>query len=85
MASEAKLTIYGRSYCHLCDEMVDALQRWCADRGLRTDVEMIDVDADAALEERFGDRVPVLVGNGVELCHFHLDPAAVAAYFAEVG
>ncbi len=85
MASEAKLTIYGRSYCHLCDEMASALHGWCAERGVRAGFEMVDVDADPALEERFGDRVPVLVGGGVELCHFRLDPAAVAAYFAELG
>ena len=40
----------------------------------------IDVDADTALEKRFGDRVPVLLlgaTDGIELCHYHLDATRV--------
>jgi len=50
----------------------------------RRSIELIelDVDADAALEARYGERVPVLLAgtpaDGVELCHYRLDVAAVA-------
>jgi hypothetical protein len=50
-----------------------------AARSAATIVE-IDVDADPALEARFGDRVPVLIDgdvDGVELCHYRLDAARV--------
>ena len=41
--------------------------------------EEIDVDADPALEERYGERVPVLTdAQGNELCHYRLDPAALS-------
>jgi len=47
----------------------------------------LDVDADAALEERYGLRVPVLLlggpTDGVELCHYTLDHAAVTRALAE--
>jgi hypothetical protein len=37
-----------------------------------------DVDADPALEARFGERVPVLTDAlGNEICHYHLDAAAL--------
>jgi hypothetical protein len=37
--------------------------------------EEIDVDSDPALEERFGELVPVLTDpHGNELCHYRLDP-----------
>jgi hypothetical protein len=37
--------------------------------------EEIDVDSDPALEERFGEIVPVLTDpHGNELCHYRLDP-----------
>jgi hypothetical protein len=37
--------------------------------------EEIDVDADPALEARFGERVPVLTdAAGNELCHYRLEP-----------
>ena len=38
----------------------------------------IDVDADPALEERYGERVPVLTdAQGNELCHYHLAPGVL--------
>lgn len=50
-------------------------------RALRSsgvDFEEIDVDADAALEEKYGERVPVLTdGEGGEICHYHLDEEAL--------
>jgi hypothetical protein len=40
--------------------------------------EEIDVDADPGLEERFGERVPVLTDlQGNELCHYHLAPEVI--------
>ena len=40
--------------------------------------EDIDVDSDAALAARYGDRVPVLTdAAGNELCHGRLDPAVL--------
>lgn len=49
-------------------------------RELCFDLEVFDVDADPALEARFDERVPVLEGNGKELCHYFLDAAVVRAY-----
>jgi hypothetical protein len=43
----------------------------------------IDVDADAALEARYGDRVPVLTdAAGAEICYGRLDAAALQARLA---
>jgi glutaredoxin len=67
-----RLKLYGRSYCHLCEDMARAL------RALGVDFEEIDVDADSALEQRYGDLVPVLAqADGREICHYHLDEAAL--------
>jgi hypothetical protein len=75
------LTLYTRAYCHLCDEMRDALAPLAAAHGARV-VER-DVDADPALEARYGDLVPVLVagdgGQAVEVCHYVLDRDRVLA------
>ena len=38
----------------------------------------IDVDADAGLEERYGENVPVLLKDGVEICRHRLTPEAIA-------
>lgn len=41
---------------------------------------MVKVDGDPELEQRYGARVPVLVGSGMELCEFKLDREAVTAF-----
>jgi hypothetical protein len=73
------LTLLVRAYCHLCDDMRDALARLTAGRDV-TVVE-IDVDAHPDLEARYGDLVPVLLlgdaQGGRELCHYRLDANAV--------
>ncbi len=76
-----KLTLLSRAYCHLCDDMRDALEPIARRHG--ANVVELDVDADPALERVFGERVPVLllgpVEAAVELAVFHLDPATVEA------
>jgi hypothetical protein len=52
-------------------------------RALGVAFEELDVDADPALEARYGDRVPVLIdAAGVEVCHFRLDEPALRARLA---
>ena len=76
-------TLYSRSYCHLCDDLLAALMALQGPTR-RFVVEVIDVDADPALVERFDELVPVLFGDLAqgELCHYFLDQSAVHAYLA---
>jgi glutaredoxin len=76
------LTLYGRAYCHLCDDMAAALAPLLAEFGC--ELEVVDVDAAPELEARHGERVPVLCHDGVELCHYFLDPARVRARLMEI-
>jgi hypothetical protein len=76
-------TIYSRSYCHLCDDMRDALQAALGER--QYPIEMIDIDADPGLLARYDELVPVLMGgkNGgpaMQLCHYFLDNDRLAAF-----
>jgi glutaredoxin len=65
--------LYGRSGCHLCEEMASQL------RALGIDFEEIDVDSDAHLRLRYGRDVPVLTDASENLiCRHRLDPGAVA-------
>ena len=76
-------TLYSRSYCHLCEELLSALNALQTST-LRFTVEVIDVDADEALVARFDELVPVLYGDLArsELCHYFLNEEAVRAYLA---
>ncbi|MBX3673862.1 MAG: glutaredoxin family protein [Burkholderiales bacterium] len=42
-------------------------------------IEVVDVDASAALEEKWGDKVPVLLDGEIEICHYFLDVEALEA------
>jgi thiol-disulfide isomerase/thioredoxin len=77
-----KLTLYGRSYCHLCDEMLAALEPLQSEFGFA--LEVIDIDGDPLLEDRFDTLVPVLMHAGSELCHYHLDAGKVRAYLVKI-
>ena len=48
-------------------------------------IEVVDVDSDPSLEARFGELVPVLMGENGELCHYHLDAAKVNEYLNKIG
>jgi len=75
----AQLTLLVRAYCHLCDDMRQALSPLV---GARIAIEEIDVDTDPTLEARWGDKVPVLLAGDRELSRYRLDNAALAAYLA---
>ena len=81
------LTLLSRAYCHLCDEMREALAPLARRHGAT--VAEVDVDAHPELEARYGELVPVLllgtVQDGVELCHYRLDASAVEAALARRG
>lgn len=76
------LTLYGRTYCHLCDDMAALLAPLAGEYGFA--IEVVDVDASPDLEARYGERVPVLVHDGEELCHYFLDSARVRARLSEI-
>ena len=66
-----RVELYGRGYCHLCEEMAVAL------RALRVEFSEIDVDSDPRLDELYGENVPVLLRDGVEICRHRLTPEAI--------
>lgn len=76
------LTLYFREYCSLCHSMRDALQSWLSRESLQ--LQIIDIDADEESLARYDELVPVLVGDdGQEICHYHLDEAALSAWISQ--
>jgi thiol-disulfide isomerase/thioredoxin len=84
VSAPLRLTLYSRSYCHLCEDMLAALRAFMAREGRVFEVAVIDVDADPQLVARYDELVPVLAGvpGDTEICHYFLDEAALAAYLA---
>ncbi len=79
-----RFTLYSRSYCHLCEDMLAALRALAGDA---VTVDVVDVDADPDLVERYDELVPVLVGHREgeppeQLCHYFLNENTVSAFLA---
>lgn len=71
-------TLYGRSWCHLCDDMRDALAPVAAEFGVA--VDYVDIDADDTLVARYDEHVPVLLLNGTEVCRHRFDETKAVSY-----
>ena len=76
------LKLYGRAWCHLCEDLRAELEPIAAEFGVA--IEWIDIDTDPALEALYDELVPVLVLDGVELCHYRLDETRVRSALSSV-
>lgn len=72
--SVARLTLVTRTDCHLCEELQNELEALRGRYPLPA-VALADVDADPQLLQRYGLKVPILLLDGVPVCHFRLDRA----------
>lgn len=73
-------TLYGRKWCHLCDDMLAALEAMRP--AWDFSVTVIDVDSDPVLEAKYDEIVPVLALGERELCRYRFDADAVATVFS---
>ncbi|MGZ5403924.1 MAG: glutaredoxin family protein [Nocardioides sp.] len=58
----ARVTLYGRAECHLCDDARAVIERVCRDLG--EEYVEIDIDGDDELRARYGEEVPVTLVDG---------------------
>ena len=58
----ARVTLYARQGCHLCDAARETVARVCSELG--ESFEEVDVDGDPELRERFSEEVPVTFVDG---------------------
>jgi glutaredoxin len=72
----ARVMFYTRAGCHLCDEAAEVVSAVCGPRGV--DVEVVDVDGDVDLRERYGDEVPVVTVDGAVVGFWRIDPELLA-------
>ena len=58
----ARVTLYGKPGCHLCDDARAVVAQVCAELGESyTEISILD---DPALLERFGEEIPVTFVDG---------------------
>jgi glutaredoxin len=69
----ARVTLYSRPGCHLCDDARAVVARVCADLGESFDE--VDIESDDDLEDRFGEEVPVTFVDGRQHDFWRVDEA----------
>ncbi|MGH3362961.1 MAG: glutaredoxin family protein [Nocardioides sp.] len=73
----ARVTLYTRPGCHLCEAARVVIERVCADLG--EEYTEVDIDADLALRDRYTDEVPVTFVDGRQHDFWRVDPGRLRA------
>lgn len=74
------MVMYTRPGCHLCDDARQVVSSVCDQAGAAW--REIDIEADAALTERYGDYVPVVEVDGVQQGFWRVDAVRLARRLA---
>lgn len=87
--SRQHLRLYSRSYCHLCHDMLVALEALRDACHADFSIEVVDVDTEPHWVARYDELVPVLVvldeEGERELCHYFLDRVTVMRWLTACG
>ena len=67
----ARVTLYSRPGCHLCDDARVVVERVCADLG--ESFEEVDITTDDDLADRFGEDIPVTFVDGKQHDFWRVD------------
>jgi glutaredoxin len=75
--SDARVTLYTRPGCHLCEAAREVVSRVCEDLGESFDE--VDITTDDELEDRFGEDIPVTFVDGRQHDFWRVDEARLRA------
>ncbi|MFD6138403.1 glutaredoxin family protein [Promicromonospora sp. NPDC060271] len=78
--ADARVVLYTREACHLCEDARAVVVRVCEDAGARW--REVDIDSVPALREKYGDYVPVVEVDGVQQGFWRVDGARLARLLA---
>ena len=73
----ARVTLYSRPGCHLCDDARTVIERVCAD--LAESYDEVDITADEALLARYGEEIPVTLVDGRQHDFWRVDETRLRA------
>jgi glutaredoxin len=68
----ARVTLYSRPGCHLCDDARTVIDAVCAELG--EEYDEISIDDDPELQQRFANEVPVTFVDGRQHDFWRVDP-----------
>ncbi len=76
----ARVTLYSKPGCHLCDDARAVIETVCDDLGV--DWEELDIEQDRALYDRFWEQIPVTYVDGKQHDFWRVDEGRLRAALA---
>ena len=76
-ATDARVTVYSKPGCHLCEEAVEVVSRVCADLG--TSYREVDITTDPDLRHKYGEQIPVTLVDGSQHDFWRVDERRLRA------
>ena len=71
-STDARVVVYTRPGCHLCDVALDVVADVCADTGATW--KQVYISGNDDLTRQFGDQVPVTYVDGAQHDFWRVDP-----------
>lgn len=72
-----RVTLYTKPDCGLCVEAEVVLRR--IQKAIRFELDLVNIETDSAVFERYWDRIPVIVRNGEEVAAAPIDERRLEA------
>jgi glutaredoxin len=69
----ARITLYGKPGCHLCDDARQVIEAVCAETG--TSYDEVDITTSPDLMEAYGEQIPVTFVDGRQHDFWRVDAA----------
>ncbi|MGN6782611.1 MAG: glutaredoxin family protein [Marmoricola sp.] len=76
-ARPARVLLYSRPGCHLCDDARSVIERVCADLGEAYDE--VDITTSSELASAYGEQIPVTFVDGVQHDFWRVDERRLRA------
>jgi thiol-disulfide isomerase/thioredoxin len=72
-ASPIRLTVYSKDECHLCDQLLEVVEKVRSEQPF--ELEVVDIAEDPALKAKYGHEIPVVMINGRKAIKFRTTEA----------
>lgn len=80
MSTGARITLYGKPGCHLCEDARRVIETVCAEVG--TSYDEIDITTSTDLMDAYGEQIPVTFVDGRQHDFWRVDPERLRAALA---
>jgi glutaredoxin len=79
----ARITLYGKPGCHLCDDARRVIEVVCAE--LDTSYDEVDITTSPELMDAYGEQIPVTFVDGKQHDFWRVDPARLRRALTQAG